>query len=139
MGVLEEMISEFQAIDHWEGRYRLIIRKGQTLSPYPEEYRLEEFKVKGCQSQVWLYPDYREGRITFYGDSDAAIVRGLIALLFVVYNGLGPRDILATRADFIDTLGLGRHLSMVRASGLGAMLKQIKLYALAFSGEGVGR
>lgn len=118
-----------------EDRYRLIIRKGRTLAPYPEEYRLDEFKVKGCQSQVWLYPAYAQGVINFYGDSDAAIVRGLLGLLLHIYNGLPPEEILATPVDFVEEMGLTTQLSMTRAQGLGAMLKQIKLYALAFTGK----
>ena len=130
---LVNLLSDFASRTNWEEKYRLIIKKGKDLEPYPEEFRQDEYKVKGCQSQVWLYPREKKGRIIFFGDSDASIVRGLMAIVLTVYSGRSPKEILETPPDFIDRLGLRQNLSMSRANGLGSMLKQIKLYALAFT------
>ena len=129
----DKVIREFTSFPHWEEKYRFIIAKGKDLATYPEEYREEKFKVKGCQSQVWLYPQRQESTMFFYGDSDASIVKGIMAILFFVYNNQVPQDILDFPNDFIEKIGLRQHLSLNRANGLGSMLKQMKLYALVFS------
>ena len=105
---------------------------GKELAPYPEEFRSEDFKVKGCQSQVWLYAKKNsQGLVEFKADSDALIVKGLIAMILEVYSGLTPDEVLATQPTFVSELGLSQHLSPSRANGLNSMLKQIKYYALA--------
>ncbi len=126
------LIARFSAIPSWEDRYREIIQMGRNLPAFPEEHRLEKNKVKGCQSQVWLHARPENGRVYYVGDSDAAIVKGLISLVLEVYSGHTFDEIIATPATFVDGLGLGQHLSQSRANGLSAMLKQVKLYALAF-------
>lgn len=126
------LIARFEAIPTWEDRYREIIRLGRELPAFPEEQRLDKNKVKGCQAQVWLHAKASDGRVSYVGDSDAAIVKGLISLVLEVYSGHTFDEIIATPATFVDGLGLGQHLSQSRANGLSAMLKQVKLYALAF-------
>lgn len=126
------LIARFNAIPTWEDRYREIIRAGRELPELPEEQRIEKNKVKGCQSQVWMHARAEDGRVRYVADSDAAIVKGLISLVLEVYSGHTFDEIIATPASFVDALGLGQHLSQSRANGLSAMLKQVKLYALAF-------
>ena len=126
------MVERFKAIPDWEDRYREIIRLGRELPPLPEEQRKESNKVKGCQAQVWIHARAEDGRVHYVADSDAAIVKGLISLVLDAYSGQPFDDVIATPATFVDALGLGQHLSQSRANGLSAMLKQVKLYALAF-------
>lgn len=126
-----EIIREFEGIRDWRQRYRHIIELGRALEDMPEELKSEKFKVRGCQSQVWLYPELKEGVVVYQADSDAAIVRGLVALVLRVFSGHTPDEILAAPADFVDKIGLSEHLSQTRSNGLAAMLKQVKMYALA--------
>ncbi len=105
---------------------------GKALPPMEERLKTEQAKVKGCQSQVWLHAWQDGGRLHLQGDSDAVLVKGLVALLISVYSDLTPRDVLATSPDFLEDLGFKSHLSPSRANGLYAMLKQIKLFAMAF-------
>lgn len=123
---------EFSAAPDWEARYKLIIEKGKQLEPLPDDQKNDDLKVKGCQSQVWLKADLKDGRIFFQGDSDAMIVRGLVALLLEIYSGLTPEEILSTSPEFVKKLGLDGALSPSRANGLFAMLKQIHFYAVAY-------
>ena len=126
------LVERFSEIGDWEERYREIIRLGRSLPEFPEDQRTERNKVKGCQSQVWMHAALQDGNVVFVADSDAAIVRGLIAILLALYSGQPPQAILEAPPSFIDELGLGSHLSQNRANGLSAMLKQMKLYATAF-------
>lgn len=132
----QAIVDEFAAFDDWEERYRHLIKQGRSLPDYPEDHRNDEFKVKGCQSQVWLHPqlvDTGRGQcVRFDGDSDAALVRGLIALVLRVYSDATPDEIVATEPRFVADIGLADHLSPTRSNGLASMLKQIKLYGLAF-------
>ena len=130
---IDAIDAEFGSVPDWEDRYALIIGMGKQLAPYPEEFRTEDFKVKGCQSQVWLHPVIDGGVVRFDADSDALIVKGLVALLVRIFSGHTPKEILDAPTDFIVRLGLDRHLSQNRANGLAGMLKQVKLYALAYS------
>ncbi len=129
---IDTLLNEFSEVSDWEERYRRIIAKGKNLAPLPEEARVEANKVKGCQSQVWLFAELNEGKVIFHADSDASIVKGIIALLLEIYSGATPDEILQTEAKFIDQLELKQHLSMNRSNGLAAMLKQISIYAFAF-------
>jgi cysteine desulfuration protein SufE len=131
----QEMIDMFAAIDDWQDRYRLIIDLGKELEPLPEVLRTEENRVKGCQSQVWLVATRDGERLLFRGDSDAAIVRGLVALVLQVYSGQTPEEILAVPPSFVDEIGLTKHLSQNRANGLSAMLKRIQDHARAALAE----
>lgn len=129
---VENLISDFSKFDDWEDRYKYIIGLGKELAPMDEELKSEANKVKGCQSQVWLYAELNEGKITFSADSDAAIVKGIVSILVQVYSNSTPEEVLQTKPDFLDTIGLRQHLSMSRANGLSSMVKQISMYALAF-------
>jgi cysteine desulfuration protein SufE len=128
----QRLIEEFQKLTDWENRYKLIIEKGKNLPVFPDEEKSDDLKVKGCQSQVWLKADLKDGRIQFKGDSDAMIVKGLIALLLEVYANSTPDEILTHPPDFIKKMGLDAYLSPSRANGLFSMAKQIQFYALAF-------
>lgn len=128
---IEEVKRRFGQFNDWEQRYAEIIKVGRTLAPLPEEGRQEKFLVKGCQSQVWLYPKLENSRVIYYADSDAAIAKGIIALLVQVYSGATPDEIINNKEDFLKEIGITEHLSMNRTNGLKAMAKQVKLYALA--------
>lgn len=129
-----QIIQEFQGLRDWEDRYKKIIEMGRQLPDMPEELKTEENMVKGCQSQVWLHAQLTpQGEMTLLGDSDAMIVKGLVAMLLRVYSGVNPNEILQTPPEFLKTLGFEGHLSPSRANGLHAMLKQIRLYAAAFA------
>ena len=116
----------------WEDRYKEIIQLGRSLAPYPEDKRDEKYKVKGCQSQVWLYPEFKEGRVFFHGDSDAMLVKGIVGILVSVYSDATPDEILSTRPEFLQEVGIQEHLSMNRSNGLASMMKQIQMYAAVF-------
>ncbi len=126
------LIEEFNGFGDWEDRYMHIISRGKNMPALDEQLCTEEYKVKGCQSQVWLVPELKDGKIIFKADSDAAIVKGIVSILIGVYSDATPDEILATKPDFLDTIGLRQHLSMSRANGLSSMVKQISMYALAF-------
>jgi cysteine desulfuration protein SufE len=130
------VIERFKAVGDWEERYKELIQIGKHLAPYPEEQRLEKFKVKGCQSQVWLYPELKEKKVFFHADSDALLVKGIVGLLTEVYSGCSPQEILETPADFLKEIGITEHLSMNRTNGLASMLKQIQMYALVYKSLG---
>jgi cysteine desulfuration protein SufE len=132
---IQSLLEDFSSIKDWEDRYRLIIQKGKGLAQMPEELKTEANKVKGCQSQVWLFARLEGDRIHYSADSDASIVKGIIALLLEVYSDQTPDDILNTPHTFLEDLGLRQHLSMNRSNGLTAMLKQIQFYALAFKAK----
>ncbi len=128
-----KIIADFSVFPTWEEKYRHLIEIGKRLEILPEEFRKEDFKVKGCQSQVWLHAILTENQeIKFVGDSDALIVKGLVALLLRFYSTATPDEILKTPPDFLTKLDLSAHLSPSRANGLFAMVKQIKFYAAAF-------
>lgn len=124
--VQEELIAEFGFFDDWMGRYQYLIDLGRRLPEMPEAYLRDEFKLKGCQSQVWFVGERTGDRLVFMAVSDAAIVSGLIALLLRVYSNRTPQEILAATPDFIAEIGLEEHLSPTRKNGLGAMLEAIR-------------
>jgi cysteine desulfuration protein SufE len=129
----KELILEFSALPGWEDRYKRLIEFGKALPALPKEYYDEKYKVRGCQSQVWLHAEpMPDGRVRFMADSDALIVKGLVALLVRVYSEAKPGEILTASPQFLKDLGFEGHLSPSRANGLYAMLKQILLYATAF-------
>lgn len=128
-----QVIQDFSALSQWEDRYKKIIELGKALPPFPEELRVEQNIVKGCQSQVWLSAKLdNQGNMVIHGDSDALIVKGLVALLLKVYSGTPPAEVLVTPPEFLRALGFEGNLSPSRANGLHSMLKQIKMYATAF-------
>lgn len=129
-----KIINEFQGLKDWEERYKKIIEMGKQLPEMPAELKTEENQVKGCQSQVWLHAQLTpQGEMVLQGDSDAMIVKGLVALLLHVYSGANPNEILQTPPEFLRALGFEGNLSPSRANGLHSMLKQIRLYATAFA------
>lgn len=129
----EALVQEFAGLSDWEDRYRHIIELGRALPELPEDLRVETYRVRGCQSQVWLHAQLDEHqRVSFRADSDALIVRGLIAMLLRVYSDASPRDILNSPPAFIAELGLDGHLSPTRSNGLRAMIEQMMYYAKAF-------
>lgn len=125
----QELVEEFEFFDNWMDRYQYIIDLGRRLPAFPEEQRIEENKIRGCQSQVWFVAEKTDGRLLFQAISDAAIVSGLIALLLRVYSNRKPEEIAATPVNFVAALQLEQHLSPTRSNGLAAMLKAIHGYA----------
>jgi len=132
---VESLVQEFNTLTDWEERYKHIIQKGKALSEMEESHKVEKNLVKGCQSTVWFHAEMKEGKVLLQGDSDAAIVKGIVALLLYIYSESSPEEILATRPDFLDDIGLREHLSMSRSNGLSQMLKQISLYAIVFKSQ----
>lgn len=128
-----QVIKEFSASEDWEGRYKRIIELGKNLPDMPADLKTEQNIVKGCQSQVWLSASLNDqGQMVLLGDSDALIVKGLVALLLKVYSGAAPAEVLQSPPEFLKALGFEGNLSPSRANGLHSMLKQIRLYATAF-------
>jgi cysteine desulfuration protein SufE len=128
--VQEEIVDTFSVLEDWTDRYQYIIDLGRQLPPFPEEYKTEEYRLKGCQSQVWIRTDLVDGLLQIRATSDSAIVAGLIALLLRVYSGRSPADIIATPPDFIRRIDLEAHLSPTRSNGLAAMVQQIRQMAV---------
>lgn len=126
------IVEDFKKYSDWEDRYKHLIGLGKSLAPMAEEHKTENNKIKGCQSQVWLHAELAGDKVIFTADSDASIVKGIIALLVQVYSGCTPDEILSIKPTFLEEIGLREHLSMSRANGLTAMVKQISFYAMAF-------
>lgn len=129
----QKVIDTFARLSDWDAKYDFIMSLGKQLPAMPEEYKTEANKVQGCQSQVWMHARLHEGHIRFYADSDALIVRGLVALLVGMYNNIPPSDLATSDFSFMQEIELGNHLSMTRRNGLAAMVKQMKLYGVAYS------
>jgi len=128
----KEIVEEFELFDDWSTKYEYIIELGQKLPPLDEKYKLEENKIKGCQSSVWLNAYEKDGKIIFEADSDSTFVKGEIALLIRVLSGQPPEEIVNTELKFLDDIGLRQHIAVTRANGLANMIKQMKTYALAY-------
>jgi len=131
--IQDEIIETFQVSDDWMDRYALLIEMGNALPPLNEKYKTESNLIEGCQSRVWLHAQFIDGKITFEVESDAVSVKGIVSMLMRVLSGHTPQEILEANLYFIDRIGLREHLSPTRSNGLLAMLKQMKLYALALS------
>ena len=131
----DAIVEEFDLFDEWAEKYQYIIELGQKLPMLDDKYKLEENKIKGCQSSVWLNSYEKDGRIFFEADSDSTFVKGEIALLIRVLSGQKPEDIVKTDLQFIDKIGLRQHIAVTRANGLANMIKQMKLYALGFQNK----
>ncbi len=127
-----ELVEELNLLPTWEDRYEYIIEFGKRLAPLPEQYRTEHYLVKGCLSKVWLGSECREGRVTYYADSDALLVKGLVAMLMHIFSGQTVEDILNARIFWVEEIGLNRFLSMTRANGLMAMIRQIRREAQSY-------
>ena len=133
--IQEEIIEEFSVFDDWLDKYDYLIGLADTLPAIDPAHRTEGYPINGCQSRVWVDARLEEGRLRYTADSDAIITKGIIALLIRVLNGRTPREVLDTELYFINAIGLSANLSPTRSNGLAAMVKQMRLYALAFAGR----
>lgn len=130
--IQDEIIDEFEGFEDWMDKYSLIMDMASSLSPLDEEYKNDQNLIEGCQSRVWLQADYVDGKIIFKADSDALIVKGIVAMLINTLSGHSPKEILDCDLYFIEKIGLKENLSPTRSNGLASMVKQMKLYALAY-------
>ena len=133
--IQDDIIAEFNDFDDWLDRYQLLIDLGGEQEPLPAEYKTDNNLIEGCQSRVWLQADYVDGKVLFRAESDAMIVKGIVSLLIKVYSGHTPDEILRCEPYFVEAIGLKEHLSPTRSNGLLAMIKQMRLYALAFKAQ----
>lgn len=134
--IQDNIIEDFAAFDDWMDKYAMLIDLGNSLQPLDEKYKTQENLIEGCQSRVWLHADYVDGKLVFHAESDAVIVKGIVALLIQVMSNHTPDEILNTELYFIDKIGLKEHLSPTRSNGLLSMVKQMRLYAMAFKAKG---
>ncbi len=133
--IQDSIIEEFSDFEDWLDRYQLLIDLGNEQEPLPEEYKTDNNLIEGCQSRVWLQADFMDGKVLFRAESDALIVKGIVSLLIKVYSGRTPDEILESEPYFVEAIGLKEHLSPTRSNGLVAMIKQMRLYALAFKAK----
>jgi cysteine desulfuration protein SufE len=133
--IQEEIVDEFSMFDDWMERYEYIIELGKNLPLIKEEFKTENNLIKGCQSKVWLQGEQNDDKVVFTADSDAILTKGIIAILIRTFSNQSAKDILDADMDFIDKIGLKEHLSPTRANGLVSMIKNIKMYALAFNSQ----
>ena len=133
--IQEELIDEFSMFDDWMERYEYMIELGKSLPLIDEDLKTEDKLIKGCQSRVWLHAENKDGKVIFTADSDAVITKGIIAILIRVFSNQKPEDIIEADTQFIDEIGLKEHLSPTRANGLVSMIKQLKLYAVAYQAQ----
>jgi len=134
--IQDELIDDFSFFDDWMAKYEYIIQLGKDLPLIDEQYKKDEYLIKGCQSKVWLHADHHDGKVVFTADSDAIITKGLVALMVKVLSGHTPDEIAHSDLYFIDRIGLKEHLSPTRANGLLSMVKQMKLYAMTLQAKG---
>ena len=133
--IQEEIIDEFSMFDDWEERYQYMIDLGKTLPLIDAQYKTEDNIIKGCQSKVWVHAEMNDEKVEFTADSDAIITKGIVAILIRVFSNQTPETIVKANTEFIDKIGLKEHLSPTRANGLVAMVKQMKLYAVAYQAQ----
>ena len=133
--IQDSIIEEFSDFEDWLDRYQLLLDLGNEQEPLPEEYKTDNNLIEGCQSRVWLQADFVDGKVEFCAESDALIVKGIVSLLIKVYSGHTPDEILESEPYFVEAIGLKEHLSPTRSNGLVAMIKQMRLYALAFKAK----
>lgn len=133
--IQDQIIDEFSVFTDWMEKYEYLIDMGRTLPPFDIAHKVPDFLIEGCQSKVWLYPSFSNGIVTFTADSDALITRGIVALLVRVFSGHTPDEIISADIYFIDRIGLKQNLSPTRSNGLLSMMKQMRLYALAFKSK----
>ena len=131
--IQDEIVEEFTSFDDWMNRYSLLIDYGNGLEPFPEADKTDKNLIDGCQSKVWFTAEIKDGKVIYHGDSDAILVKGIVALLIRVLSGHTPKEIVETDLYFIDEINLREHLSPTRSNGLNAMLKQMHLFALAYN------
>ena len=130
--IQSQIIDEFEIMDDWMEKYEYMISLGKSLPKMDNDFKNDSNLIKGCQSRVWLHAELKNENIFFHADSDAIITKGIISILIRIYSGQPPKEILDSKFDFINKIGLKEHLSQTRANGLSSMIKQIKMYALAF-------
>ena len=130
--IQEDLIDEFSMFEDWEERYKYMIELGKTLPLIDDQYKTQDNIIKGCQSRVWVHAAMDNNKVVFTADSDAIITKGIIAILIRVFSNQHPKDIIAANTNFIDDIGLKEHLSPTRANGLVSMIKQLKMYAIAY-------
>lgn len=133
--IQKQIVDDFSVFDDWMDKYNYLIEVGRSLELLDEKLRVKDYLIEGCQSRVWLYPEFIDGKIIFKADSDAIITKGIVALLIKVISGQRPEDIMNADLYFIDQIGLKQNLSPTRSNGLLAMVKQMKLYAIAFNAK----
>jgi cysteine desulfuration protein SufE len=133
--IQDQITEEFSLFDDWDDKYSYIIELGKKLKPLDEKYKVEQNKIKGCQSQVWLISYLENNKVIFEADSDAVIVKGLVSLLIRILSGHEPDEIVKASMDFLDRIGLQKHLSPTRSNGLSSMVKQMKMHALAYKAK----
>lgn len=133
--IQEEIVEEFSAFDDWMDKYSYLIEIGNDLEPFNDEWRVDQNLIEGCQSKVWFHAEMKDGKIIYSADSDAIIVKGIVGLLLRAMSGQTPDDILNNDLTFVEKIGLKEHLSPTRSNGLVAMIKQMRLYALAFKAK----
>jgi cysteine desulfuration protein SufE len=126
------LVERFNQYNDWEDRYKELIKIGKNLDDLPVEFQIEKFQIKGCQSKVWLRPQYKNGVVEFFATSDAILVKGIVGLLVEAYSHATPDEIISYKDDFLKDIGITDHLSMNRTNGLASMLKQIKMYGIVF-------
>lgn len=131
----QEIVEEFSLFDDWMDKYNYIIDMGKSIDKIDEKYKKNQYLISGCQSQVWVHAEYKDGKVYFKADSDALITAGIVGLLMRVMSGQTPEEIINSDLSFIDEIGLKEHLSQTRSNGLVNMIKQMKLYALAFQAK----
>lgn len=135
--IQDEIIEEFSIFDNRNDSYNYIIELGKNLPPYPEQFRTDDRLIKGCQSKVWVHPYIQDGKVLFHGDSDSTLVKGLVSLVVRVLSNQRAEDIVKADLYFIDKIGLRQMLSMNRSNGFASLVKQVKLYALAYQTQEV--
>src|SRR6185437_16969166 len=131
--IQDNIINDFSLFDEWDEKYAYIIELGKKLDPLSEEYKTEKYIIKGCQSQVWLHSYLKDGKVFFEADSDAIITKGLVSLLIKILSGHKPEEIANADLYLLEKIGMKQHLSPTRSNGLASMVKQMKLYAIAFN------
>ena len=131
----QELIEDFSLFETWEEKYEYLIDIGKKLTPLDSMYKTDAYKIKGCQSSVWIHSRYENGMVYYEGDSDAIIVKGLVSLMIMILSGQKPKNIIDAPLDFINEIGLSSHLAQTRSNGLRAMIKQMKLDAAAWGSE----
>lgn len=128
----DKIINEFSLFDDWMDKYNYIIELGKNLPVIDEQYKTNQYLISGCQSQVWLFAEYKEGKVYFTADSDAIITKGIVNLLIRVLSERSPQEIIDAQLEYLDAIGIREHLSPTRSNGLVSMIKQMKMYAYAF-------
>ena len=133
--IQDEIIEEFSSFEDWMDKYSLLIEYGNGLDSFPEEHKIEQNLIDGCQSKVWFTAELKDNKVIYHGDSDAILVKGIVALLIRVLNGHTPKEIVEAELYFIDEINLREHLSPTRSNGLNAMHKQMRLFALTYQAK----